>query len=482
MVSTFHGIEVGRRALSAQQSALTTTGHNIANANTTGYSRQRAEMQATSALSVPGMHNHQIGTGVDVTKLVRLREEYLDVQLRGENKNLGYWEAKSDTLSKIEEMMNEPSDTGLAYIMDEFWKGWQELAKNPESAAARAVIRQKGVAVAETFHFLSDSLTQLQNDLKNIIMYKTNEVNSLANQIANLNAQISRLVINNYEPNDLYDQRDLLLDQLSKIVNINTVPDKNGMVTVSIGDSVLVSGDQPSQLTIGFDETGTKIDPNEIKLNGKKVTLESGELLGRIESLGTTDGGIIPNIKNQIDTMAKQLIEAVNRLHEEGLNLKNISGESTEKYSFFTGDSAGNISVNNAILESLDLIAAAREEVPGSGMSSSGNGENAKKIADIKFDNSLEFNGTTSTLDDFYRNIIAQLGIDSQEASRMKENSEVIIHQVENRRQSVSGVSLDEEMANMIKFQQAYNAAARMVTVMDQCLDKVINGMGRVGL
>jgi len=130
-------------------------------------------------------------------------------------------------------------------------------------------------------------------------------------------------------------------------------------------------------------------------------------------------------------------------------------------------------------MESLNLIAAAKDE--GSGQSSTGNGQLAQDIANIKFKN-LNFTGTTSTVDDFYRNIVGQLGIDSQESQRMQNNFEGIIMQVENRRQSVSGVSIDEEVANMIKYQQAYNAAARIVTSMDQCLDKVINGMGRVGL
>jgi flagellar hook-associated protein 1 len=146
---------------------------------------------------------------------------------------------------------------------------------------------------------------------------------------------------------------------------------------------------------------------------------------------------------------------------------------------FFIGTNANDLAVNPEIMNSLNLIAAAKEETPGK--SSTGNGNNAQAIANIKF-TSLNFPGTNSTVDDYYRNIIGQLGIDSQESQRMQSNSEVIIQQVDNRRQSVSGVSLDEEMANMIKFQQAYNASARMVTVMDQCLDKIINGMGRVGL
>ncbi|NHC42275.1 flagellar hook-associated protein FlgK [Bacillus sp. MM2020_1] len=481
MTSTFHSLEVGKRGLAAQQAALSTTGHNIANANTTGYTRQRAEMQATKPVSIPGLQI-QLGTGVEVNKIVRLREDYLDVQLRNENKNLGYWEAKSDTLTKVEELLNEPSDDGLTFTMDEFWKGWEELAKNPDSAAARAVVRQKGVAVTETLKHISESLDQMQDDLKLVISTKTNEVNSIAAQIGSLNDQISRLVPNNYEPNDLYDQRDVLIDQLSKLVEVKVSPPNKdtGVVDISVGGVTLVSGKNTNKLTV--DTSNGMVDPANIKIGDTQVTLTSGELLGRIESYGILGGGsksTIPSMKDKINNLAMTFANAVNTIHQSGMNLDNINGVPTTKVPFFVGTSANDLAVNPDIMNSLNLIAAAKEE--STGQSSTGNGNNAQAIANIKF-TSLLFPGTNSTADDYYRNIIGQLGIDSQEAQRMQSNSEVIIQQVENRRQSVSGVSLDEEMANMIKFQQAYNASARMVTVMDQCLDKIINGMGRVGL
>ncbi|PFP30789.1 flagellar hook-associated protein FlgK [Bacillus sp. AFS073361] len=515
MASTFHGLEVGKRALFAQQSALSTTGHNIANANTTGYTRQRAEMQATPAISNPGMHSDQspsqLGTGVEVNKLVRLREEYLDVQLRGETKNAGYWEAKSDSLTKVEELLNEPSDDGLAYTMDEFWKGWQELSKNPDSAAARAVVRQRGVAVTETFDHFSDSLTQMRQDLNNVIGTKLNDINSLAKQIGSLNDQISRLVPNNYQPNDLYDQRDVLIDQLSKLVSVNvqTSPNKNGMVQVFIGNSTkaLVDDRTANTLTLGsFTKSSTSIVEGQIAIvdaNSGAATpflLGSGELLGRIESFGLDKNGsltgTIPEMQEKLNKLAKTFAEKVNEIHRSGMNLDEIrppqAGSTIYRnLDFFVKKdttapdlAAGNLEVNPLLFESLDRIAAA--QVEGTNTSSTGNGQNAQLIAGIKFDHQLDFGNigqsNKTTADDFYRNIIGQLGIDSQEAQRMQDNSEVIIRQVENRRQSVSGVSLDEEMANMIKFQQAYNAAARVITTMDQCLDKVINGMGRVGL
>jgi flagellar hook-associated protein 1 FlgK len=477
MTSTFHGLELGKRGLFAQQTALSTTGQNIANANTTGYTRQRVDMQATPAISSQGV---QLGTGVEVNKLERLREEYLDVQVRGENKNLGYWEAKSDSLTKIEELLNEPSDNGLAFTMDEFWKGWQELSKNPESAATRGVVRQKGVAVAETFNYISDSLDQMQEDLTNVITTKVNDVNSLATQIADLNNQISRLVPNNYQPNDLLDQRDVLIDQLSKIVDVKTTPSENGMVNISVGGGMLVSGKDANTLSIDIEPTNDFQYKTDIKIANKSVNLETGELVGRIESFTE----IIPTIKKSINDLAMTFKNAVNDVHHNGLHLVNNSGKvetvADPTLDFFTGNSIKDLAVNTEIMKSVDLIAAAKEETPGP--TPSGNGQNAQDMADIKLDNGLDFGGTTSTIDDFYRNIIGKLGIDSQQAQRMQDNSEVIVNQVENRRQSISGVSLDEEMANMIKYQQAYNAAARMVTTMDQCLDKVINGMGRVGL
>jgi len=486
MTSTFLGLEIAKRALYAQQSALSTTAQNVANANTDGYTRQRAEMQATTPLPNAGMNVDktpgQMGTGVEVTKLVRLRDDYLDVQYRGQNKDLGYYDAKSDTLSKMEELLNEPSDNGLAETMDSFFNSWQELQKEPDSASNRAVVAQSGTAVAETFNYISDSLDQMQGDLKNVITSKVDEVNSLAKQIGSLNDQISRLVPNNYEPNDLYDQRDLLIDQLSNLTGVNVIKHQDtGMVDITVGTEYLVQGKNAKSLSVGYDSDGL-VDPSQTKIDGNTVTLDSGELLGRMESYGiegSDSGASIPNLRAKINDLAMTFANKVNEVQESGLNLENLNGSGTASPAFFTGTSIKDLSVNSDIMNNLNLIAAAKEESPG--VSSSGNGENAKAMAAIK-STSLGFATATTTTNDNYQNIIAQLGIDSQESQRMSDNTNVIVQQVDNRRQSVSGVSLDEEMANMIKFQQSYNAAARAVTVMDECLDKVINGMGRTGL
>ncbi|GAB7389197.1 flagellar hook-associated protein FlgK [Bacillaceae bacterium] len=489
MRSTFHGLEIGKRALYAQQSALSTTAHNIANANTEGYTRQRAVMQAANPIPYPGMTNDrapgQIGTGVEVIQLQRIREGFLDLQFRGENVKLGYWEAKSDTLSKLEAIFNEPSDTGLQNTLDRFWQAWQDLAKEPESLAARDVVRQRGIAVVETFKHLAQSIDQHKADVANVIAVKVMEINSLAEQIKDLNAQIANIVPHGYQPNDLYDKRDVLIDRLSKLVDVSVKENSDGTVDVSLN---LEDGTTQS-LVAGTTFTELEVNNNagvlSVRVKGTATGLalpeQRGELAGWLDSHNV----VLTEMRQKLNTLAETIVNEINSVHQTGYNLDDIKNGGQDKNPFFdisgSPPDALTMTVNQAILDSLDNIAAAQEDPPGSGTSSEGNGENAQAIAALKF-KVLNISGNQSTIDDFYRGMIAKVGVESQQAQRMRQNAEVLVNQVDTRRQSVSGVSLDEEMANMIKFQHAYNAAARMITAVDEILNKVINGMGRVGL
>jgi flagellar hook-associated protein 1 FlgK len=483
MGSTFMGLELGKRALFAQRAALNTTGNNISNANTDGYTRQRAEMQATREIPYPGLSNEagpaQLGTGVEVNKIARLRDDFLDIQFRHQNEDLGYYQARSDTFTKIEGLLNEPSDSGIAHAMDQFWQGWVELSKTPDSSSTRAVVAQRAVALAETFQFTFDSLDQMSTDLNNVIQVDVSQINSITEQIGALNDQIGRLVPHNYQPNELYDKRDVLLDQLSKLVNINVKPSSagNGMVDVFISNQsqALVKGTQSNIVTFP-----SSVDANKIAIgNGQTpdpnnaVTLDSGELLGRIEAVSQ----FIPNIKAKMTGMVNEFVDQVNQIHSSStaLNLDDIHNSSTvgEGLSFYVDSdpSAGTKWILNPnIASNLNKIAAATSP-------NAGDGSNALAIANLK-KTILTINGSSATVDDYYQNIIGQLGVDSQQAQRMENNTQMLVNQVDNNRQSISGVSLDEEMTNMIRFQQAYNAAARVVTVMDDVLDKLINGMG----
>src|SRR5690606_9711793 len=220
-MSTFGGLEMAKQALFAQQSALYTTGHNIANANTEGYSRQRVNFETATPYpagsrnrpQIPG----QIGTGVEVGDIQRIRDQYLDMQFRGENSKVGYWETRAGALARMENLLNEPSDSGLSAVLDQFWQSLQDLSVNPENSGARSVVVERGQTLAETFNYLSDSLHAIRKDLEQEIDVTIKDVNSLLKQIHNINVQVSELEPHGYVANDLYDRRDKLIDELSSI-------------------------------------------------------------------------------------------------------------------------------------------------------------------------------------------------------------------------------------------------------------------------
>jgi flagellar hook-associated protein 1 len=543
MRSTFHGLETARRGMFTQQSALYTTGHNIANANTPGYSRQRVNFEQTEPYPAAALNRPQIpgqmGTGVKAGSVQRVREGFLDLQYRGENNKLGYWEARADALKKMEDIMNEPSDSGLAKTMDQFWQSLQDLSVNPENEGARSVVRQRGLAVVETFHYLHDSLTQIKNDLGHEIGVTITEINSLAEQISKINQQISEIEPHGYLPNDLYDERDRLIDQLSKLVNVQVespqvankgnaldiaegtynvyLVDSNGQPVLDSGGNkiYLVQGNSYQSLSFpsgqdidgdGIKETpGTSVD--QVVLGGNPIPIINsttnevifpfGKLRGLVEAYGYKDNastvkGIYPDMISNLDNLAYTFGTLFNAIHKEGYGLNSTTKAPPffDELTLTVPGAAKNIQLSSAINNDLSNIAASTKQ------DASGNGNNALNLASVR--NILLSSGNVNLIDisinlppslplksgtiqSIYQGWIGKLGVDGQQAERLKNNSEVLRQSVEERRQSVSSVSLDEEMTNMIKYQHAYNAAARQITVIDEMLDKIINGMGVVG-
>ncbi|WJQ81128.1 flagellar hook-associated protein FlgK [Brevibacillus brevis] len=486
MRSTFHGLEVAKRGIFAQQTALNTTGHNISNANTEGYTRQRVNMQATTGIPYPSLNASKepgiLGTGVQVTDIQRLREGFLDLQFRNENKTLGYWDQRVDAINKIEQIMNEPSETGLQKVMDQMWQAWQDLSKDPTSSSARAVVRERSNAVAETFSGIYNHLQTIQRDFDNVVGIKVAEINSLGEQIAQVNKMINEVVPHGYTPNDLYDQRDVLLDKLSKLTDTRVVQTNNGMVDVLVEGSPFVTANTTTPLaTVRNGITGFY----DITLGGAAFIPRQGGLAGLVEARDQ----LLPETMKRLDVLAINLTKEINEIHKTGFSLSDIqNGGGSSGIPFFVDSVVGGanptgankIKINPAILSSLDAIAVGKQP-------SVGNNENALAIASIKFKiiapglGPNDFKEAT-TMDDYYRNAVGQIGVYGQEATRNQKNAETIVGMVENQRQSVSGVSIDEEMSNLVKYQHAYNASARAITSVDEILDKVINGMGRVGL
>ena len=481
MRSTFSGLYSGYSGLAAQQRALDITGHNVANANTPGYTRQDVIMQASQALkTVEGY----VGTGVNITEFRRVKDQFIDIQMRTESKALGEWEVKSDILNKLEVIINEPSETSVRSVLDQFWESWQTLSKNPEGVAARTTVMQRGVSLVNTFNHLDTQFSDLQADINKSLETKVSEINSIACQVRDINAQIIKAEASGQKANDLRDRRELLLEGLSKIVNIDIVEDELGAVNVTIGGKFLVSRTNVSQMRF-VDNT---VDPTKAKLewydsyaqvSQGAVNVNGGILKGYMDMRDE----VITNYQGKLSELTQVIAEEVNTLHQAGFGLDGTTG-----IDFFSMNDAGpdftarNIRVSQDIIDNLNLIAAAGEKNPDPLADPPvfhGDGSNALLLGQLK--NELTMSGDTASFDDFFRSTVGQLGIEGQEASQMAENRNSLIEQLINRRAAVSGVSLDEEMTNMIRFQHAYSASARVINIMDEMLDLIVNRLGMAG-
>src|SRR5690625_1002932 len=246
MRSTFGGIETAKRSLGSHQLALQTTGHNIANANAPGYSRQRVSLRATSPYTVPGMNNPagpgQVGTGVEPGVIQRMVDQFVQAEINKEARNTGYWASRDQMLQQIEAALMEPSDTGVRAAFDQFWESLQELQKNPESHAVRSVVAERATVLAETIHYTRSQLLPIQKELDHSVQGIAQQVTSLGEQIAVLNQEIARAKAVGYEPNDLLDRRDQLVEEVSDLSGATVVARQNGMIAVLIGGTTLVDG------------------------------------------------------------------------------------------------------------------------------------------------------------------------------------------------------------------------------------------------
>jgi flagellar hook-associated protein 1 len=469
--STFFGLNVALSGLTAQQRALDTVTHNLTNANTDGYSRQRVEMSAAPAFSEPSANTDtragQIGTGVQVTAYTRLRDQFIDAQLRDQAGALGQWSARADGTSRINTIMDEPGDTGLSSLLQNYWASWHALSLAPESAASREGVRASGQALVDGFHDLSSQLTRVQSDADAQISADVTSVNSLAGQVTTLNQQIAKVIAVGQTPNDLMDQRDALIDKMSSLANITVSQPNaaNGKLSIAIGSQLLVDSTSDATNQLAVSGTGA------VTVGGVATTMSSGAIRGLIDVRDTLIGGPTGYIA-QLDALAGSVVSGVNAAHGAGYGLDGSTGND-----FFAagGTTAATIDLSAAVKGSLDKIAASDSaaNVPGG---------SANAVAMAQLQTATQTIGsTTTTINGYWQAFVSQVGVDADQADRLAQVQQGIADATANRRDSVSGVNLDEEISDMVRFQKSYTAAARMITSVDEMLDTLINKMGLVG-
>ncbi len=462
MPGLFQGLEIGRRALLTNQAALQTIGHNISNVNTPGYTRQRVNISAT----IPESNTiGSFGTGVQVTDIQQIRDLFLGNQYRQESKSLGEWSYKEKILSQVESVLNPLSTDSLSNQMNDFWNAWDNFAKDPSSSSTRNELVSPTDKMTSSFHDLNNQIESLRSSIDADLNNYTNEINRMTSEVARLNHQIQSLEVGGVVANDLRDTRDLVLDNLAQLVDINTNENQNGEMVVYIGAMSIVNGRD----AINIEGKVSNVDGVPIhKLVWEGTDVELTNSAGQLKALIESRDEIIPKYIDKLDTLAAAMVEQVNSIHMTGTT---ADGQTNIAFFDVNKTSAGDISINNEILNNQQNI------VSSTSGAESDNGL-ANAIFELRNQNVLN-NGSVS-MNGYYNSIIGSVAIESSEATSFASNYDLLVQQVEFARQSVQGVSLDEEMTNLIKYQHAYDAAARVITTMDQALDTVLS-MGVVG-
>lgn len=635
MPGLFSTFNIATRGMSVQQSAIDITSHNISNANTDGYSRQRAVIETTRPFGSTGLNNAagpgQLGTGSQISTIQRVRDTFIDYQYRTQNSTQGMYNARDTYLSEIENIFNEPSDTGISTLIGKFFSSWQELAKQPDSSDARTVVAQQSSSLANALNNAYKQLQTLKENTQTEIKNTVSDVNSTLDQLDDINQQIIGVNISGQSPNDLMDKRDNLLDTLSTDFNISvssssfdgediSPADDNNMLNpylvksesnsdvrrISYINSIDTPVYDPSMGAYSIKIHYYKKGDTSSEANGQTITLtgikqkdlqsvennlnESRVLWGDKDGTAITAGGSqikdgssinyeqlklfnpsdgelkgymslqqdVDTYINQLNSLAKTLAFSVNAV-ESGLtsakdnstipatiqttdkngNIINVAqkdympffvnNDTASKY--YGSDNkidpdyidevlnseqdinAGNISVNEGIISDPMQIKTRKNDdkfayASDNNVDGSTDGTRALAISQLKdaliqiqnigtsvttredlFDSSkggseldpdtkgIVSNENGITLDNYFNDTIDKLGVQEQEAKRMVTNQQTLLDSLDQSRESVSGVSLDEELANLIQYQHTYQANAKVISTVDNLLDVIINGL-----
>jgi flagellar hook-associated protein 1 FlgK len=578
VTSPFFGLDIASRALRTQQTLVSIANQNIANANTPGFSRQVAVVKETLPYPIPVFRQSgqagQLGTGVDVTEVNRARDTFLDYQYRGQISSKGSWDAQNTALDQIQAVVNEPSSSGLSTLVTKYFQSWQEVANSPSDVSVRANLLEQGRTLASSIQGTVQQYMQQKRDADQQVALTVKDVNNYAQQVANLNVQISQVETGGLHANDLRDQRDLLIDKLATITKVTTVESAEGSLNVYIGGHQLVDRNTAHKMDVDTTSgpVGTVIWADGT--GSGAVAINGGKLAG----LETARDTLIQGRIDSLNALASRVIQSVNSVHAAGVGIDGTGG-----LNFFTGTDATNIAVDPTL--TANHVAAARQTATGSGTYTHASGDSTNAVALAQLQNTLAQVGTTglaigqsvgagtvsgvdvagaavnktftfsytagspptvqvsdgttsvnatwtvasntqdgtaptrdlytvnagqlgvrvtfsvaagtatntalsglntqtvtstgpATITDQYAREVSTIGVLASTAKGQANNQQVLVNQLQNQRQQSAGVSLDEEATHLIQYQRAYQAAARVISVVDSMLDTLINNTG----
>lgn len=475
-------MDIGRSALAAQTAAIGVTGENISNVNTPGYSRQSPILE-----TAPYDPNQKlsIGNGVTVATIQRSFDGFLQAQINTSTSAGGQQSTMQSALQRIEPLFGDLTGTGIGTSMQNFFNAWQDLAMNPQGAAERQSVLSKAQTLADNFHQINNSLNAVKNDANQSLVAITSDINTVTGQIAALNSQIRIAQISGGNANQLRDSRDQLIQNLSGKVGITTLEQSDGTVNVSLSRGPqLVGSNGSATLSLFADPSNSGLYSIILNPpgggNGTDVTplvsgtdANSGVLGGTLQVRDSLVNGFLASL----DEMASTLANQVNSVHSAGYGLNGGTG-----VNFFTPPAAPTppatytAGYSNSIalgFSNSDLIAAAASDptLPGGG---SGNNVNALAIAGLG-NKTISMTGGSNTLSGFYGSLVGKVGLAVQTTNQNVTQNTAMLNQLNKYRDSSSGVSLDEELIALTKYQKAFQGAARLITTGQEMMDTVLN-------
>jgi flagellar hook-associated protein 1 FlgK len=482
---------IGRSSLRTSKKSLATTSHNIANANTEGFSRQKITAETNTPIA---SGKNVFGSGVNVRSVKRVHDKLVENKLNDSISGHNYNDERTSQLSNVEEIFNEINSDGMNKIMNRFFNSFRELSNQPENEVVRTLVRDNANIVVKDFKRISDSITHVKERIDTQISGIVEDANVLGATIADLNKETTRLENMGGETGDLRDQRDLAVRQLSESFDVKTYEDEKGQYVVNIvGGGSLVAGGTVNRLKLGKlggDEIGSYKDEsrNEIffEAGGNKTPISASIKSGKMGALTQTRNDEIVLLRGQLDEMAHGLVHITNAIHRKGYVNKPIP---TDQNGNIVHDSRnGKITGINFFKEPLDLKQASQfldlsQEVKRdlnnitTGLEPNSPGDNRIAIAISKVQHEKLLGEGSKTFEESYLQSIAKIGLATSKSKVNSEQSKGILAQAKSIKERISGVSIDEEATNMVKYQQAYEASAKMIRTADEMFDSVIGMM-----
>lgn len=470
MGGLYHTLNIGAESLFASRQGVDTAGHNIANAQTEGYSRQRVNLEQRHPSETRGV---LIGNGVFVKNITRAHDQYVERQINDTNQNVGHSSARFSGLKAIEGIYSPELNSSLASEIDRFFNALQDLSNFPEELTARTAVRENAQNVVDAFKRIDKGLKDQREDINKRIHGEVEEVSTMLKEIAKLNVAIKTAETSaSPEVSDLLDQQDKILRELTQKIDVNYYRGEHGMIVVrGPQETLLVDRGFPARFDVtrsGTDEgmyriiveDGASHEPTDVTYINKR-----GRLAGLIEIRDK----VLPQLIDNNDKMAVTLAQEFNAIHRRGYGLKDYNETMGRDFFGFTNEplnAGATIKLSDAVEQTTDAISiASSAQAPG---------DNVFINELLRLKEKRIMDEGTATLQEYYSNYVGVFGLEVVRAEQIKEADDTLSKNLNARRESISGVSMDEEAMNLLKWQANFTASSKVITTIDEMLETIL--------